>query len=231
MRYLYTFVQHCPAVWSENDETWDERRISWKTIGSQLIQHPREVALKNDKLKILLDKFFNENFFLPKVCYFVIEYKSGRLDVGYDSNLYEPNAYVILEADRGEDCGKILGITSESRFNFIYHKLKEAANEIEAKKILRYATDEDIYDLVTREQDEIDSLEKCRDLVTANNINMEILSCEYQWDKKKITFYFRSSKRIDFRELLKDLFKLFKIRIWLCAEKKSINILLKSLLD
>jgi len=165
------------------------------------------------------------------VCYFVIEYKSGRLDVGYDSNLYEPNAYVILEADRGEDCGKILGITSESRFNFIYHKLKEAANEIEAKKILRYATDEDIYDLVTREQDEIDSLEKCRDLVTANNINMEILSCEYQWDKKKITFYFRSSKRIDFRELLKDLFKLFKIRIWLCAEKKSINILLKSLLD
>lgn len=225
------FVEQYEAIWTENDEVWDERRISWKAIGNQKVKHPREVFIESDKLKSLLEKFFTENFLTTKIVYHIIEYKSGRLDVGYDFIFYEQDSYVIIEADRGEDCGKILGITSEFKYNQVLDKLKEAAGDIETKRILRYACERDTFELGKRKEDEKDSLEKCRELVFISNIHMEILSCEYQWDKKKITFYFRSARRIDFRDLLKDLFKLFKIRIWLCAEKKSVNTILKSLIE
>jgi len=36
-------------------------------------------------------------------------------------------------------------------------------------------------------------------------------------DRRKLTFYFISDSRIDFRELVRDLFKMYKTRIWMCA--------------
>ncbi|KAK6090509.1 hypothetical protein P3W45_000606 [Vairimorpha bombi] len=228
---MYHFVKHYQEIWVDNDDVWDERCVSWKAIGNQKVKHPREVFIGSEKLRKLLSKFFTDNLYISKVVYHIIEYKSGRLDVGYDLRSYEIETYVIVEADRGEDCGKILGITSECKLNIVLEKLREGSNEMESKRILRYATLEDMNELRKRHEDEDGSLEKCRELVIQNNINMEILSCEYQWDKKKITFYFKSAKRIDFRDLLKDLFKLFKIRIWLCAEKKSLNVLLKGLVE
>lgn len=47
------------------------------------------------------------------------------------------------------------------------------------------------------------------------NLNMEIVDCEFQFDRKKVTFYFDSQESIDFRELTKDLFRVFGSRIWL----------------
>ncbi|OBA20676.1 hypothetical protein METBIDRAFT_12636 [Metschnikowia bicuspidata var. bicuspidata NRRL YB-4993] len=43
---------------------------------------------------------------------------------------------------------------------------------------------------------------------------MEIVDAEYQFDRKKLTIYFTSPKRVNFRDLLTELFKLFKARIW-----------------
>lgn len=41
---------------------------------------------------------------------------------------------------------------------------------------------------------------------------------EYQSDFKKLIFYyFANFQRIDFRGLIKELFKIYKTRIWLCA--------------
>jgi cell fate regulator YaaT (PSP1 superfamily) len=42
---------------------------------------------------------------------------------------------------------------------------------------------------------------------------MKLVDAEYSLDKKKIIFYFTAEDRIDFRELVKDLAKIFKIRI------------------
>jgi len=36
-------------------------------------------------------------------------------------------------------------------------------------------------------------------------------------DRRKLTFYFVADRRIDFRELVRDLFKLYKTRIWMCS--------------
>ena len=48
---------------------------------------------------------------------------------------------------------------------------------------------------------------------------MTVVDVEYQFDRHKITIYYDSPLRIDFRELVRDLFSSFKARIWM----KKIN--------
>jgi len=40
-------------------------------------------------------------------------------------------------------------------------------------------------------------------------------------DRRKLTFYFVAERRIDFRELVRDLFKIYKTRIWMCAVDRN----------
>jgi len=44
---------------------------------------------------------------------------------------------------------------------------------------------------------------------------MEVHYAEYQYDKKKLTFYYESRARVDFVALLKDLYREFGCRIWM----------------
>jgi len=44
---------------------------------------------------------------------------------------------------------------------------------------------------------------------------MHVIDAEYQFDRHKLTFFFEADRRIDFRELVRDLFAVYKTRIWL----------------
>jgi hypothetical protein len=44
---------------------------------------------------------------------------------------------------------------------------------------------------------------------------MQVLDAEYQFDRHKLTFFFEADRRIDFRELVSELFSLYKTRIWM----------------
>jgi hypothetical protein len=44
---------------------------------------------------------------------------------------------------------------------------------------------------------------------------MIIRDSEFQFDRHKLTLYFEADKRIDFRDLVSDLFALYKTRIWM----------------
>jgi cell fate regulator YaaT (PSP1 superfamily) len=44
---------------------------------------------------------------------------------------------------------------------------------------------------------------------------MAILDAEYQYDRHKLTFFFEADKRIDFRDLVSELFSQYKTRIWM----------------
>lgn len=58
-------------------------------------------------------------------------------------------------------------------------------------------------------------------------LNIKILNAEFQFDRKKLTFYYVCEERNDFRELIKELFKFYKTRIWLCAIPNNLGIDLK----
>ena len=74
-------------------------------------------------------------------------------------------------------------------------------------------------------QDEVKALQLCQSKVRAKKLPMEVVDAEYQWcgissyglcaallteyrrDRRKLTFYFVADKRIDFRELVRELFR------------------------
>lgn len=55
-------------------------------------------------------------------------------------------------------------------------------------------------------------------------LNIKILNAEFQFDRKKLTFYYICEERNDFRDLIKGLFKFYKTRIWLCAIPNNLDI-------
>jgi cell fate regulator YaaT (PSP1 superfamily) len=49
--------------------------------------------------------------------------------------------------------------------------------------------------------------------VKANALVMKLTDAEWQWDRKKLTFYFTAEKRVDFRTLVRELASMFRTRI------------------
>ncbi|PFH46890.1 hypothetical protein AMATHDRAFT_7296 [Amanita thiersii Skay4041] len=89
--------------------------------------------------------------------------------------------------------------------------------EISPKQIYAKAGPQDTQILATKTQDEHKALQLCQSKVRAKKLPMEVVDAEYQWDRRKLTFYFVAEKRIDFRELVRELFRLYKTRIWMAS--------------
>ncbi|KAF8054967.1 PSP1 C-terminal conserved region-domain-containing protein [Lyophyllum atratum] len=87
--------------------------------------------------------------------------------------------------------------------------------EINPKMIYGKAQQQDAQCAVC--QDELKALQLCQSKVRAKKLPMEVVDAEYQWDRRKLTFYFIAEKRIDFRELVRELFRLYKTRIWIAS--------------
>ena len=121
-------------------------------------------------------------------------------------------APVIVDADRGEDLGYVhaLDDLAEKRSAGAAHGLGEAAP---SKKVRRVASEDEVRRFTeVRGQDE-DARRKAMERVKANNLVMKISDAEWQWDRKKLTFFFTAEKRVDFRNLVRELAAMFRTRI------------------
>jgi hypothetical protein len=160
---------------------------------------------------------------------YIVEFKAGRTDYFYISEksglVVKVNDLVIVEADRGKDLGKVVAsnITSFQQIQAYQAQHAEDGMEIQKdmqihpKRIYRLAQKAEIDMLIAKCQDEVKSKNLCQSKVRQKKLPMEIVDAEFQWDRKKLTFYFVSDRRIDFRELVRELFKIYKTRIWMCA--------------
>ncbi|KAI9255056.1 PSP1 C-terminal conserved region-domain-containing protein [Phascolomyces articulosus] len=90
-------------------------------------------------------------------------------------------------------------------------------SDIQIKRIYRQALPDEISILLLKNQDEQRALAVCQQKTKQRKLPMEVVDAEYQWDRRKLTFYFVAERRIDFRELVRELFKIYKTRIWMCA--------------
>ncbi|CED84026.1 Uncharacterized protein PSP1 (suppressor of DNA polymerase alpha mutations in yeast) [Phaffia rhodozyma] len=91
------------------------------------------------------------------------------------------------------------------------------AKEIMPKRIYSKAQPLDAQLLATKMQDEAKALWLCQQKVKQKKLPMEVVDAEYQWDRRKLTFYFVAERRIDFRELVREMFRTFKTRIWMAC--------------
>lgn len=81
------------------------------------------------------------------------------------------------------------------------------------RKVTRKATEEDLIQDRTNRSLEQEGFLFCLERVKARNLNMKLVRVEFFFDRSKAIFYFTSEKRVDFRELVKDLAARFKTRI------------------
>ncbi|MEJ2054928.1 MAG: regulatory iron-sulfur-containing complex subunit RicT, partial [Calditrichaceae bacterium] len=116
----------------------------------------------------------------------------------------KPGDYVIVEAEKGVDLGLVSKIGRLVTLNVI---------KGEPKNLIRLAEDEDLQKLKDNRLKEAKAFMVCREKIVIHNLNMKLVDVEYQYDQNKLTFYFTSEKRIDFRELVKDLAGKYKTRI------------------
>lgn len=94
------------------------------------------------------------------------------------------------------------------------------------KQVLRLGAPKEVYRLSSKLQEEKKAFFTCYSKIQELGLSsvIELINVEYQSDYKKLIFYyFANFKRIDFRVLIKELFKVYKTRIWLCAVLPSDN--------
>lgn len=81
------------------------------------------------------------------------------------------------------------------------------------KKILRTANHGEVSQLMENRKAESAAHDQCLRLVEQHNLNLKLVDVEYQFDRKKITFFYTADERVDFRQLVKDLAAVFRTRI------------------
>ena len=115
-----------------------------------------------------------------------------------------PGECVIVETARGVEFGEV--VTGSRTVN-------DAQIVTPLKKVIRVASEEDIRRAENNEKREKEAFSICQDRIARHKLDMKLVSVEYTFDNSKIIFYFTSNGRVDFRDLVKDLASVFKIRI------------------
>ncbi len=111
---------------------------------------------------------------------------------------------VIVETARGVEYGIITVPNKEVDEKEIVSPLKP---------VIRKATPKDLEQVKKNEEDKVKALDVICEKATKLNLNMKLVDAEYTFDRHKLIFYFTSSGRVDFRELVRELAAVFKVRI------------------
>lgn len=143
--------------------------------------------------------------------------------------------YVKVEADRGEDLGIVVGKVPSEKYVVSRGGFRSEAapasgpppggvgpsGPTDLKRIVRLATHNEVSLLAKKREEEDELLRICRAKVRQRGLNMNVVDAEYQFDRHKLTFFFEAEGRVDFRELVRDLFSIYKTRIWMQQLDKS----------
>eukprot|EP01034_Spumella_vulgaris_P031458 gene31458-38852_t len=130
---------------------------------------------------------------------------------------YSVGDIIIVECEKGEDLGVIVEIMSMQayvdRARAGNHSLEE--EEYKLRNILRMASMVERHRLQGKFIDEQVVAQYCAD-VTKNlfHLPMHIVDAEYQFDRSKLFIHYAANSRVDFRELIKNVFGTFKTCIW-----------------
>jgi cell fate regulator YaaT (PSP1 superfamily) len=129
-----------------------------------------------------------------------------------DADYYDLNGvacdrgdYVIVEVDRGSEFGLVVSQVSAVCPAKTEHKSQG--------RILRKATEGDLKQIANNRTKVQDAIDNCVSKISDRKLHMNIVKAEYTFDASKIIFFFLADGRVDFRNLVKDLAKVFRVRI------------------
>ena len=137
-----------------------------------------------------------------------VQFKGERKEFYLNKNnlSFKIGDYVTVEVERGEDLGKVIQKGKLSA-------RKRISKDDKIGVIRRLADKEDLEKFTKLVSKELDALKTCHAKVEEHGLKMKLVDAEWQFDGNKISFYFTAEKRVDFRQLVKDLAAIFKTRI------------------
>ena len=108
---------------------------------------------------------------------------------------------VVAETEKGEEIGIVAKVMD----------INENENKLE--KIKRIATKEDLKNQANMNNKAKEALKFCKEQAKKLELDMKVLTAEYTLDGSKLTIYFVSEDRVDFRELVKIIASKYRARI------------------
>jgi cell fate regulator YaaT (PSP1 superfamily) len=130
---------------------------------------------------------------------------SNGPDAHGEGEAYHRNDDVIVETERGLEVGEILSETTPRALQYIEEPTKGG--------IVRRMTNEDRNRLLETQAREDHAFHSCGSFIRQRQLQMELVDVEQLFGGERIIFYFLAEKRVDFRELVKDLAREYRTRI------------------
>jgi cell fate regulator YaaT (PSP1 superfamily) len=146
-----------------------------------------------------------------------VRFKGNRKDYFLWSDADEPLRLwepVIVPVERGLDFGRV-SATGETATKKCSSCSGCAVGEVKTpeQSVVRRATQEDVRTANELRRTEEQTRRTVVERVRARNLEMKVSDAEWQWDRKKLTVYFTAEKRVDFRDLVRDLAATLHTRI------------------
>ncbi|HEY7769531.1 regulatory iron-sulfur-containing complex subunit RicT [Longimicrobium sp.] len=114
------------------------------------------------------------------------------------------NDWVLVEVERGHDVGRVRSLGGVAQ---------KKCGDSPVSVVLRHADDEEVRQLYALRADEERVRRETRQRVQEHGLHMKVSDAEWQWDRNKLTIYFTAERRVDFRQLVRDLARTFRSRI------------------
>lgn len=127
--------------------------------------------------------------------------KTGKLSFYIsDNDNIKLTDSVVVDTDKGEEIGVVA-------------KILELEEKEELEKVKRIATEKDFENQKNMDEKAKEALKFCKEEAKKLELDMKVLSAEYTLDGTKLTIYFVSEDRVDFRELVKIIAAKYRARI------------------
>lgn len=140
----------------------------------------------------------------PNLYKLKLEYScEGVYAVPLNGAEFNKGDYVIIPTRYGKDLAVVLGKSEDPV------EIKES----DIITITRLATEADLKKIKEYKVKEKKAFDIFREKVEFHQLDMKLVTTHYLLDEPKILFFFTSENRVDFRELVKDLVSIFKMRI------------------
>ncbi len=135
-----------------------------------------------------------------------VKFKDGGKIYYFDpaDKNFEKGSGVIVETARGVEYAVV---------HFPVREVPESELVAPLKPVLRAATEKDTETLRRNEERRLPAIKTAEEKIAARGLDMKLVDCEFTFDGSKVIFYFTADGRVDFRELVKDLSAVFRIRI------------------
>lgn len=136
-----------------------------------------------------------------------VQFREGGKPQNYLSNDLElkTNALCVVETEHGPAVARVV------RPHRVLSERKQLPGPL--RRVLRLATPRDLELIRTNDRLEREAYRLCGQKIEERQLPMKLVDVNYTLEGRKAVFYFTAENRVDFRELVKDLAQVLRVKI------------------